>query len=322
MRKYSRIIGTGHYLPERIMPNAEWEKRVETSDEWIVERTGIHSRHIAAPEETASSMAEQAARHALQKAGVAPEEIELVIVTTGTPDQIFPATACHLQKRLEIPQSIAFDVQAACSGFIYALGIADQFIQTGKVKRALVACSELMSRLVDWTDRSTCVLFGDGAGAVVLEGSSEPGILDTVLYADGKEGDSLTVNSIQQHAHALEKPYPYVQMAGKKVFKTAVQKLGELVEEMRKKHQLTAEHIDWLIPHQANIRIMQATAQKLHLPWEKVICTVDKHSNTSSASIPLALDLACRDGRVQPGQLVLLEAFGGGLTWGAALIRM
>lgn len=334
--KYAKIIGTGGYLPAQVFTNADWEKRVETSDAWIVERTGIRSRHIAAKDEMASDMGAKAALKALEMANCLPQDIELIIVATGTPDKIFPSTSCILQHKLNIPTCIAFDVQAACTGFIYGLSIAEKFIKTGTVKKALVVGSELMSRVINWSDRNTCVLFGDGAGAMILEASDEPGILSSQLFAQGSYGHLLTVDNMQlgdysgilpdldktdNYNLALESLNPYVQMQGQKVFKIAVTKLGELVETVLKEQDLHSDQIDWLIPHQANIRIIQATAEKLGMPMSKVICTVDTHSNTSSASIPLALDVAVRDGRVKPGQLLLLEAFGGGLTWGSALVK-
>lgn len=317
---YSRITGTGGYLPATIFTNKDWEKRVSTSDEWIFERTGIRSRHIAAKEEMASTMGAKAAANALAMAKVDPKEIQLIIVATGTPDKIFPATACLIQKQLNIPSCIAFDIQAACSGFIYALSIADQYIKTGAVKRALIIGTELMSRLMDWSDRNTCVLFGDGAGAVVLEASREAGVLSTHLYADGHYDDLLYVDNIQLKDH-ITTCHPYIQMQGQKVFKLAVTKLGEVVENTLKLHHLKGEDIDWLVPHQANTRIIKATADKLKIPMEKVVLTVENHSNTSSASIPLALDVAVRDGRIKKGQLILCEAIGGGMTWGSALIK-
>lgn len=334
--KYAKITGTGGYLPSQVFTNADWEKRVETSDEWIIDRTGIRSRHIAAKGETASDMGVQAALKAFEMAKCTANDIDLVIVATGTPDKIFPSTSCILQQKLNIPTCIAFDVQAACTGFIYGLSIAEQYIKTGAIKTALIVGTELMSRLIHWSDRNTCVLFGDGAGAVVLQASDTPGILSTRLYAQGSYGDLLTVDNMQladytgilpelekteNYNYALETLYPYVKMQGQKVFKIAVTKLGELVEKVLEEHKLSPDEIDWLIPHQANIRIIQATAEKLKMPMSKVICTVATHSNTSSASIPLALDVAVRDGRVKPGQTLLLEAFGGGLTWGSALVK-
>lgn len=334
---YSRICGTGSYLPKKVMSNDDWEKRVETSSEWILDRTGIQSRHIASSHETSAYMGTQAAKRALEAAGKSAQEIDMIIVATGASDKIFPSTACFIQKQLGITHNCpAFDVQAACTGFIYALSIADQFIKTGQIKCALVVGAEMMSRLINWSDRSTCVLFGDGAGCVLLEGSEEPGVLSTYLYADGNQDEILSVDNIQLADHTGMMPevektdtpslpisdfYPYVKMDGRKVFKVAVTRLGELVEEIKTKHQLGEHDIDWLVPHQANIRIIKATADKLGVPLEKVILTVGEHSNTSSASIPLALDVAVRDGRIKRGQTLLCEAFGAGLTWGSALIK-
>lgn len=334
--RYASIIGTGSYLPPHVMTNADWEKRLDTSDSWIRERTGIVSRHIASSHETASSMATLAAKAALTQAQCPVDQIQLIIVATGTADNVFPATACLVQKNLNIPTCIAFDIQAACTGFIYGLSIAEQFIKTGVVDSALVIGSELMSRLINWSDRNTSVLFGDGAGAVVLKSDNQPGILSTHLYAQGNYEELLWVENVQLSDHSsviphvektenynkpLQQAYPYIKMHGPKVFKIAVSKLEEMVQEIQRVHQLEAQQIDWLIPHQANIRIIQATAEKLGLPMEKVICTIDTHSNTSSASIPLALDVAVRDGRVKKGQTLLFEAFGAGLTWGSALVK-
>ena len=317
MNRYSKIIGTGGYLPERVVTNDDLAKIVDTSDEWIVERTGIRTRHIAAEGETASSMGEIAARRALEMAEIAPEAIELIIVATSTPDAIFPSTACLLQKRLGIRRCAAFDVQAACAGFIYALTIADQFIRSGSVRRALVVGSELNSRIVDWQDRSTCVLFGDGAGAVVLAATDQPGVLSTHIHAAGQHGDLLhcpnpVVQNGQKH---------YIQMEGSEVFKIAVNTLGQIVDETLAANNLSKEDIDWLVPHQANIRIIAATAKKLRLSMDQVVITIDRQGNTSSASVPLALDEAVRDGRIRPGHLILMEAFGSGFTWGSALVR-
>lgn len=325
-RTYSRISGTGRYLPETIFTNADWAKWVDTTDEWIVDRTGIRTRHIASKDETASSMGVKAARQALEMAGLLPKDIEMVIATTGTPDTLYPACACLIQKQLEIPVGRpAFDVQAACSGFIYALTIADQFIQSGHVKNVLIVSTEMLSRLIDWTDRNTCVLFGDGAGAVVLEASKEPGILATTICADGAQGELLTVDNMQlanyRHSTSSHTLNPYIQLQGRSVFKLAVQRLAELVTDFKKNPLLQGESIDWLVPHQANIRVIQATAQKLNLSMDQIICTVDTHSNTSSASIPLALDVAVRDGRILRGQNLLLEAFGAGLTWGSCFVK-
>lgn len=336
--KQSAIVGTGRYLPDNVMTNADWEKHVETSDKWIRERTGIISRHIGGPNETAATMATAAAKAALAACGYPADSIDMILVATGSSDKLFPTTACCVQKNLNMPDCIAMDVGAACTGFIYGLSIADQFIKTGKIKRALVIGTEMMSRLIDWSDRNTCVLFGDGAGAVVLEASDKPGIIATDLYAQGGFGDLLYVDNAQMGDHSgvskavenpnvpnvskpLEEVYPYVKMQGQKVFKVAVTKFGEMAKLVLDKYELTPDQIDWLIPHQANMRIIQAAAEKVGLPMDKVICTVETHSNTSSASIPLALDVAVRDGRVKKGQLLLLEAFGAGFTWGSALVR-
>jgi 3-oxoacyl-[acyl-carrier-protein] synthase-3 len=316
---FSRIIGTGSYLPSNILTNADWEKKVDTTDQWIFERTGIRSRHIAAIDETAADMGFMAAQKAIEQAGISSDEIDLIIVSTGTSEKIFPSTACLIQKQLKIPICPAFDVQAACSGFIYALSIADQFIKSGAARKALVIGTEIMSRLIDWTDRKTCVLFGDGSGAVVLGGSEEPGILMTKLYADGRYADILSVNNMQV---ATDKDAsPFIHMEGQKVFKIAVNTFDSMVKDIQEVLKLDLQDIDWLIPHQANTRIIKATADKLGLPNEKVIYTVETQGNTSSATIPLALDTAVRDGRVKPGQLLLMEAFGGGLTWGSAVVR-
>lgn len=334
--RYTRIIGTGGYLPPAVFTNSDWEKRVETDDAWIVDRTGIRSRHIAQVEDTASSMATSAARLAMQQAKCLAKDIQMIIVATGAPDKVFPSTACLVQKNLQIPTCIAFDIQAACTGFIYGLSIADQYIKSGAIERALVIGSELMSRLIDWSDRNTCILFGDGAGAVVVEASQMPGILSTNLYAEGSYADLLYLDNMQMGDHTrvipklnktenynlpLQDMEPFIQMQGQKVFKIAVTKLGEMLQDIQKKHHLTSDQIDWLVPHQANIRIIKAAAEKLGLSMDKVICTVDTHSNTSSASIPLALDVAVRDGRIKPGQTLLFEAFGAGLTWGSALLK-
>jgi len=333
---YSKIKGTGSYLPANIFTNEDWAKRVDTTDEWIVERTGIRSRHIAARGETTAGMGVKAAHKALEMAGCSVDEIDMIIATTGSPDQVFPACACMIQEQLGARLIPAFDLQAACSGFVYAMTVADQFIKSGSAKKVLVVSTEMLSRLIDWNERDTCVLFGDGAGAVVLEASSEPGILSTKIQADGACGHMLKVDNMQladfsrvidsiNETDNLNAPiqefYPHVKMKGRQVFKTAVQRLGELVTEVMNDPNLQDEPIDWLVPHQANIRIIQATAQKLDLPMDKVICTVETHSNTSSASIPLALDTAIRDGRIKRGQNLLLEAFGGGLTWGSCFVK-
>ena len=318
----SRIMGTGGYLPERVMTNHDLEKIVETNDEWIVERTGIKQRHIAEDGQTTCDLAEQAALQAIEAAGIAADSIDLIIVATTTPDRIFPSTACLLQKRLGIHGCPAFDVQAVCTGFIYALSIADKFIKTGASKRALVIGAETMSRIVDWSDRTTCVLFGDGAGAVILEASEEQGILSTHIHADGEFSELLHVPAGVSHNHAAFKSGNIgIQMQGNEVFKTAVNTLGRIVDETLEANNLQKSDIDWLVPHQANIRIINATAKKLKMSTERVVTTVQTHGNTSAASVPLALNVAVRDGRIQRGETLLLEAFGGGFTWGSALIK-
>jgi len=319
---YSRIIGTGRYLPERVLTNADLEKMVDTTDEWIRTRTGIEERHIAAEEETTCDMSEVAARRAMKAAGVTAKDIDMVVVGTTTPDQIFPNVGCLLQERLGIHGCAAFSVEAACTGFIYALGIADKFIRVGEIRTALVVGAETISRMVDWTDRSTCVLFGDGAGAVVLQADKEPGIISTHLHADGKYKDLLYFPSgVSKKCKDFLSGTDTLVMKGNEVFKVAVSTLGRIVDETLAANNLDKHDIDWLIPHQANMRIIQATARKLDMPMERVIVTVHEHGNTSTASVPMALDLAVRDGRIQRGELLLLEAFGGGFTWGSALIR-
>jgi 3-oxoacyl-[acyl-carrier-protein] synthase-3 len=319
---YSRITGTGSYLPKKVLTNADLEKIVETTDEWITERTGIKKRHIAEDGETTCDLAEQAARNAIDAAGLDIKDIDLIVVATTTPDRIFPSTACLLQQRLDIHGCAAFDVQAVCTGFIYALGVADKFIQTGSAKNALVVGAETMSRTVDWTDRTTCVLFGDGAGAVVLSASDEPGIMSTHLHADGKYEALLTVPAgVSEQPERFRQGEAFMQMKGNEVFKMAVNTLGRIVDETLEANNLQKSDIDWLVPHQANIRIINATAKKLSMPMDNVVVTVDEHGNTSAASVPLALDIAVRDGRIQRGQTVLLEAFGGGFTWGSALLK-
>jgi len=317
---YSRIAGTGGYLPETILTNHQISETLDTSDHWIVERTGIKQRHIASAGETASSMAEQAARKALAAAGLAAEALELIIVATTTPDKVFPSTACLLQTRLGVRHCPAFDLQAACSGFIYGLSVADQYIRSGMVKTALVVGSEVYSRIVDWSDRSTCILFGDGAGAVVLTADENPGIFSTHIHADGQYQDLLYLPN--HHATAVEtEESRYLKMEGNEVFKIAVNTLGGIVSEALEANALPLSAIDWLVPHQANIRIIAATAKKLKMPLERVVVTIDRQGNTSAASIPLALDEAVRDGRIQRGQILLMEAFGGGFSWGSALVR-
>lgn len=319
---YARIIGTGGFLPEKILTNADLEKMVETSDQWIIERTGIKKRHIAAENETTCDLAEAAARRALDAAGIAATDLDLIIVATTTPDRVFPSTACLLQQRLGVHGCPAFDVQAVCTGFIYALAIAEKFIRSGSTRRALVIGAETLSRITDWTDRGTCVLFGDGAGAVILEASEEPGILSTHLHADGQYKDLLTVPfGISQGYDKVQAGSAFMKMEGNEVFKVAVNTLGDIVDEALAANQLEKSDIDWLVPHQANIRIIAATAKKLKMPMERVVVTVAEHGNTSAASVPLALDVAVRDGRIKRGDTLLLEAFGGGFTWGSALVR-
>jgi len=318
---YSKILGTGSYLPEKILTNADMEKIVETSHEWIVERTGIHRRHIAAEHETSLTMAEKAAREAMAAAGLEPTDIGMIIIATTTPEKMFPSTACHLQERLGIAGCPAFDLNStACAGFVYGLSIADQFIRSGSIKTALVIGSEVMSRVVDWTDRTTCVLFGDGAGAVVIGASDEPGIMTTHLHADGTHKDVLSLPvSIGKPMEVEEELY--IKMTGNQLFKLAVNILGDLFDETLVASGLQKSDVDWLVPHQANIRIIQAMAKKLDISMDRVAITLEDQGNTSSASIPLALDKAVRDGRIKRGQLLLLEGFGGGLAWGSALIR-
>jgi 3-oxoacyl-[acyl-carrier-protein] synthase-3 len=318
---HARIIGTGSYLPEKVMTNADLEKLVDTSDAWIRDRTGIRERRIAADGETTCDLAEKAARRALKAAGVAPRDLDLIVVGTTTADQIFPSTACLLQARLGLHGPAAFDVQAVCTGFVYALGVADQFIRSGSATTALVVGAETMSRIIDWEDRDTCVLFGDGAGAVVLRADDAPGILSTHLHADGKHAGLLQVPGGISGGYEDGRD-PYLRMQGTEVFKMAVKTLGRIVDETLDANGLSRGDIDWLVPHQANIRIIAATARKLGMPIERVIVTVEEHGNTSAASVPLALDAAIRDGRIRSGELVLLEAFGGGFTWGSALVRI
>lgn len=315
---YSKILGTGSYLPESIMTNADMEKKVDTTDAWIVERTGIRQRHMAAENETAASMAEAAAIKALAAANLKATDIDMIIVTTTTPTMMFPSTACLLQERLGISGCAAFDLNAsACAGFMYIMSIADQFIKTGAAKNILLVGSELMSRLVDWNDRTTCILFGDGAGAVVLGPSDEPGILSTHLYADGAHKDVLFLPLSYGKIPNIET----VTMVGSQLFKLAVNILGDLFDKTLAANNMDKSQIDWLIPHQANIRIIQAMAKKLDLPMDRVAITLDTQGNTSGASIPLALDKSIRDGKIKRGQMLMMEGFGGGLAWGSALVR-
>ena len=316
---HSRIVGTGSYLPARILGNHELSQRVDTSDEWIRARTGIRERRIAAPGEETSDLALNAARGALTAAGMSPSDVDLIVVATTTPDRLFPATACILQSKLGTTGGPAFDVQAVCSGFIYALAIADRMVAGGVARNALVVGAEIYSRILDWNDRGTCVLFGDGAGAVVLVPSRVPGIVSSHLHADGQQSDILTVPGAI--VDGAVRGSPYVHMDGGIVFKFAVRVLVEAAHEALVANGLTAEAIDWLVPHQANIRIIDAVAKKLGVPPDKVVLTVERHANTSAASIPLALDLAARDSRLQAGQRVMLLGVGGGFTWGSVLLN-
>ena len=318
---YSRITGTGSYLPGAPVSNNDLVARgIDTSDEWIVERTGIRTRHLAAAGTATSDLAVEAARAALTAANVSPLDIDLIIVATSTPDFIFPSTACLLQAKLGIKGGAAFDVQAVCTGFVYALATADALIKTGMHKKALVVGAEVFSRILDWKDRGTCVLFGDGAGAVVLEASIEPGIRAASLHADGSQVGILCVPG--QVAGGVVTGDPYLRMDGQAVFKLAVRVLDEVARETAAKAGVPLDSIDWLIPHQANVRILNSTAKKLGLSTDKLVVTVDRHGNTSAASIPLALDLSLRSGRIKPGQQVMLEGVGGGFTWGAVLVQI
>jgi 3-oxoacyl-[acyl-carrier-protein] synthase-3 len=323
--RYARIIGTGSALPARAVSNDELarelaQRGVETSDEWITGRTGIRQRYFANATETTSGLGVAAARAALSAANCDPASIDLIIVATSTPDQIFPSTACFVQAELGAAGGAAFDVQAVCSGFVYALAVADGLLRTGTYRRALVIGAEVFSRILDWNDRTTCVLFGDGAGAVVLEGSDTPGLLAARLHADGSHGAILCTSGRVEGGHISGDPF--LRMDGQAVFKLAVNVLASSAEEVLGDAGLTASQLDWLIPHQANVRILNATAKKLDVPAERVIVTVDLHGNTSAASVPLALDRAVRDGRIVPGQLVLLQGVGGGFTWGSVLVRI
>ena len=319
---YSRITGTGSYLPEKIVTNAELEQLIETSDEWIVERTGIRQRHIAASDDTASSMGAAAAKNALIAANLNPDDIDLIVVATSTAEKNFPSAACLVQQHLGITNNCAaFDIAAACSGFNYALAIVDRFVRTGAAKNALVIGSEVMSRIIDWTDRSTCILFGDGAAAVVLSASEQAGVISTHLHADGNFKDLLYATDNATAGEIETFIAPYVKMQGSEVFKIAVNQLGNIVTETLRANNLTSADIQWLIPHQANLRIISATAKKLNMPMSQVVVTVDQHGNTSAASVPLALDTAIRDGRINRGDMLLLESFGAGLTWSSVLVE-
>jgi len=321
MIRYSRVIGTGGYLPEKVLTNEQISQTVDTSDSWIFERTGIKSRRIAGADETASSMAEIAARQAIEAAACDAEEIDLIIVATGTPDRVYPSTGCLLQQRLGIKNCVAFDVQAACSGSIFALSIADQYIKSGAAKKVLVVGTEICSRVVDWTDRGTCILFGDGAGAVLLGASDEAGILSTHIHSDGEYEDLLYCPNPQAATEANKHEPGYISMRGNEVFKVAVNTLGRIVDETLTANDMQQSHVDWLVPHQANTRIIAATAKKLKMSMDHVILTLENQGNTSSASVLLALNEGIRDGRIQRGQIILLEAFGAGFTWGSALIK-
>jgi len=320
---YSRIAGTGSYLPEKILTNADLERLVDTSDEWIRSRTGIERRHVAAEGETTTDLAEHAARRALAAAEVSPADVDLICVGTTTPDLVFPNVGTLLQQRLGITRSCpAFSLEAACTGFVYALSVADKFVRLGESKCALVVGAETLTRIVDWKDRGTCVLFADGAGAVVLTPAEQPGILSTRLHSDGRYKDLLLYpDGVSKGFHLVREGKAGVQMKGNEVYKVAVNTLGQLVTETLNAHGIAKSELDWLIPHQANIRIIEAIARRLELPMERVIVTIGDQGNTSAASVPLALDTGIRDGRVRRGQLLLLEAFGGGFTWGSALIR-
>jgi len=322
--KYSRIAGTGRFLPERVVTNADLEKMVETTDEWIRDRTGIERRHIAAEGQTTVDLAEQAARRALEAAGKRPEDVDLIVFGTTTPDLVFPNCGALLQARLGIHGCPALGLEAACSGFIFALSVADKFVRMGEAKCALVIGAETLSRILDWSDRNTAVLFGDGAGAVVLTPADEPGIISTHLHTEGAYQNLLNCPvgvSAGFKPDADGRVPMFIRMVGNEVFKIAVRSLGSIVDETLAANGLEKSAIDWLIPHQANIRIIQATAKKLDMPMERVILTVQDHGNTSAASVPMALDVGVRDGRIKRGELLLLEAFGGGFTWGSALIR-
>ncbi len=316
----SKIISTGSYLPEKIMTNSDLEKVVDTSDEWIFQRSGIKQRHIAADDQSTADMAVIAAKNAIEQAGISPEDIDGIVVATTTPDQTFPSVAVRVQSALDVPVGVAFDVQAVCTGFVYALSVADNFIKAGQLKRILVIGAEKMSAILNWEDRTTCVLFGDGAGAVILEAQEggDAGILSSHLYADGRLKDILYtdggVSTTGESGHIV--------MHGREVFKHAVNLMADAVRKALEENKLEASDINWLVPHQANIRIIEATAKKLSLPMERVVVTVENHGNTSAASIPLAFDHAMRSGKIKDGDLVLFEALGGGLTWGSALVRM
>ncbi len=319
---YSKITGTGSYLPEQILTNADLEEMVDTSDDWIRSRTGIEKRHVARNDETTCDLAEKASKAAMEAAEKNKDDVDLIIVATTTPDLIFPSTACLLQQRLGIRGCPAFDIQAVCTGFVYALHVADLFIKTGNSKCALIVGSETMTRIVDWKDRNTCVLFGDGAGAVILEESKRPGILSTHIHADGAYQELLSVPAgISSDYNLVKSDKAFIKMQGNEVFKVAVNTLGSIVDETLRSNSMSSNEIDWLVPHQANTRIISAMAKKLDMPMDRVVVTVDKHGNTSAASIPLALDVAIQDGRIKENDTLLLPAFGGGFTWGSVLLK-
>lgn len=319
---YSTIMGTGGYLPKKVLTNADLEQMIETTAGWIVERTGVEERHIAAPGETTCDLAEHASRRALEAAGLQAGDIDLIVLGTTTPDHIFPSVATQLQHRLGCHGGPAFDVQAVCTGFVYALDIADRFIRTGAAKRALVVGADTFTRIIDWTDRGTCILFGDGAGAVVLEGADEPGIIDSRLGADGRYKELLWVPAgVSGGYDQTRQNAAFVEMRGSEVFKVAVTTLKDIAERILAANRMTIADVDWVIPHQANRRILSATAKRLGLPEARMVDCVRTHGNTSAASVPLALDVAVRDGRIQRGDTVLLEGFGGGFTWGAVLLK-
>ena len=319
---YSKITGTGSYLPEQVLTNSELEKIVDTTDEWIRSRTGIEKRHVARDDETTCDLAEKASRAAIKMAGKKENDIDLIIIATTTPDVIFPSTACLLQQRLNIHGCPAFDIQAVCTGFVYALHIANLFIKNGNTKCALIVGSETMTRIVDWKDRNTCVLFGDGAGAIILEESKTPGILSTHIHADGAYQELLSVPAgISSDYNLVKSNKAFIKMQGNEVFKVAVNTLGGIVDETLQANSMSNTDIDWLVPHQANTRIISAMAKKLDMPISRVVVTVDQHGNTSAASIPLALDVAVKDGRIKENDTLLLPAFGGGFTWGSALLK-
>ena len=324
MTVFARITGTGSFLPEKVLTNKDLEGMVDTTDQWVRERTGIVKRHIAVAGQTTCDLAEQAARRAIQAAGRKPQDIDLIVLATTTADKIFPSTACLVQQRLDIHGCPAFDVQAVCTGFVYALAVAEKFVKTETSRCALVIGAETFSRIIDWTDRGTSILFGDGAGAVVIEASDEPGILSTHLHADGAYETLLHVPGGISRGYDLpdvDGDPRFTQMKGNEVFKMAVNTLGRIVDETLQANGMKKSDVDWLVPHQANIRIINATARKLNMSMDKVVVTVDQHGNTSAASVPLALDTAVRDGRIKRGEVLLLEAFGGGFTWGSVLLK-